>query len=269
KIVADHSRQIKGLSGGPQAAYSSIEGGSIDAYDNDGKMRLRIGAQDDGTHSVKYVQGPPPPRPTAPVVSVDGPVVRVRLGGMLVGGDIPEDLSRIDVHFALASDDLEDPAAVRGNLATSAGNETVLAATSTGTYRVGLVAMSQSRARSDMSDTVEVEVELVNLKGALDTAVDNSRGGSNHYTPDPPSGTDHDPERDLWFDTSVDEDGFTHYTPHRWDPETQQWVSLEDERIQTIQDAQDALEADIDAVRTSVDGKNRITQSVDAPPSQY
>src|SRR5699024_3595269 len=104
KIVADHSRQIKGLSGGPQAAHTSIEGGSIDAYDNDGKMRLRIGAQDDGTHSVKYVQGPPPPRPTAPVVSVDGPVVRVRWDGMLVGGHIPEDFSRIDVHFALASD---------------------------------------------------------------------------------------------------------------------------------------------------------------------
>lgn len=269
KIVAGHSRQIKGLSGGPQAAYSSIEGGSMDSYDSDGKLRLRIGAQDDGTQGVKYVQGPPPPRPTAPVVSVDGPVVRVRWDGILLGGHIPEDFSRIDVHFALDSDDLEDEAAVRGNLATSAGNETVLAATQTGTYRVGLVAMSQSRARSEMSEVVDVDVTLVDIEGALDAVVDNASGGSNHYSPEPPSGTDHDPDRDLWFDTSEDEEGLTHYTPHRWDTALQEWISLEDERTHAIQDAQDALEADIDSVRTSVDGKSRITQSVEAPPSQY
>lgn len=38
---------------------------------------------------------------------------------------------------------------------------------------------------------------------------------------------------------------------------------------QAIRDAQDELESDIDTVRTSVDGKNAITQSVDAPPAQY
>ena len=334
--VEDMKRQLAGRS---QLNHSSLENTAIPVYDDEGQERLRIGAQDDGTHSVKYVQGPPPPRPTPPVVSVDGPVVRVRWDGELMGGHTPEDFSRIDVHFALASDDLEDPSAVRGNLATSAGNETVLAATQTGAYRVGLVAMSQSRARSEMSDTVEVEVTLVDIEGTLDSVVENARGGSNYYTPTPPPGTDHDPDRDLWFDTSEDEDGLTRYTPHRWDG--QEWVSLGDERVQAIKDAQDALRDDVEqiitdgsgattywlptepdetaeptpktgdiwfdtsdgnklyrhdgqgwisasdsrfdtiqgayddlaaevaTVRTSVDGKNRITQSVDAPPTQY
>src|SRR5699024_7113116 len=38
---------------------------------------------------------------------------------------------------------------------------------------------------------------------------------------------------------------------------------------QALQDARDALESDIATVRASVDGKNAITQSVDAPPTQY
>src|SRR5699024_7678051 len=38
---------------------------------------------------------------------------------------------------------------------------------------------------------------------------------------------------------------------------------------QALQDARDALESDIATVRTSVDGKNAITQSVDAPPTSY
>ena len=262
--VAEVKRQLAGRS---QLGHSSLENTAIPVYDGDGTERLRIGAQDDGTHAIKYVQGPPPPRPTAPVVSVDGPVVRVRWDGILMGGHIPEDFARIDVHFALASEDLESPDAVRANLATSAGNETVMAATQTGTYRVGLVAMSQSRARSEMSETVEVEVTLVNLEGALDSVVENARGGSNHYSPEPPSGTDHDPDRDLWFDTSVDDDGLTHYTPHRWDGT--RWVSLEDERVQVIQDAQNDLASDIDGVRDSANGKNHVTWSTSSPPTQY
>lgn len=243
--IADIKRQLAGRS---QLNHSSLEDTAIPVYDGDGTERLRIGAQDDGTHSVKYVQGPPPPRPTAPVVSVDGPVVRVRWDGMLLGGHIPEDFARIDVHFALASEDLEADEAVRGNLATSAGNETVLAATSTGTYRVGLVAMSQSRTRSEMSEVVDVEVTLVDIEGALDAVVENARGGSNHYSPEPPSGTDHDPDRDLWFDTSTDEDGLVSYTPHRWDEDAQQWVPVGDEHISVLRQKLADTAAELEAM---------------------
>jgi hypothetical protein len=242
-IVRDLAEVKRQLAGRSQLNHSSLENTAIPVYDGDGTERLRIGAQDDGTHAIVYVQGPPPPRPTAPVVSVDGPVVRVRWDGILMGGHIPEDFARIDVHFALASEDLEDASAVRGNLATSAGNETVLAATQTGTYRVGLVAMSQSRARSEMSDVVEVDVTLVDIEGALDAVVENARGGSNHYTPTPPPGLDHGPD-DLWFDTSVDpETGLTSYEAHRWDEDAQEWVSIGDQRTQAIQDAQREFES--------------------------
>ena len=47
------------------------------------------------------------------------------------------------------------------------------------------------------------------------------------------------------------------------------WVSAADERIDTIDQAQYDLEADVDRVRTSVDGKNAVTQSTSTPPKQY
>lgn len=250
RLVRDVDNLKKQVAGRSQLNHSSLENTSIPVYDGDGTERLRIGAQDDGTHAVVYVQGPPPPRPTAPIVSVDGPVVRVRWDGELMGGHIPEDFARIDVHFALASDDLEDPSAVRASLATAAESEATLMATQTGTYRVGLVAVSQSRARSEMSETVEVGVTLVDLAGALDAVVENARGGSNYYSPEPPSGTDHDADRDLWFDTSEDEDGLTRYTPHRWDG--QEWVSLGDERVQAIKDAQAEFEQSTSQALTDV-----------------
>ena len=199
--LAELKRQVAGRS---QLNHSSLENTAIPVYDDEGQERLRIGAQDDGTHSVKYVQGPPPPRPTPPVVSVDGPVVRVRWDGELMGGHIPEDFSRIDVHFALASDDIEDPLAVRANLATAAGSEATLMATQTGTYRVGLVAMSQSRARSEMSETVEVEVQVVDLATAIESAAQSANGKNTvTYSSRSPEPTDEGAEGDTWWVNEV------------------------------------------------------------------
>ena len=199
--VAEVKRQLAGRS---QINHSSLENTAIPVYDEDGTERLRIGAQDDGTHAVKYVQGPPPPRPTAPVVSVDGPVVRVRWDGELMGGHTPEDFARIDVHFAHDSDNIEAPAAVRANLATAAGSEATLMATQTGVYRVGLVAMSQSRARSEMSETVEVEVQVVDLATAIETAAQSANGKNTvTYSERSPEPTDEGAEGDTWWVNEV------------------------------------------------------------------
>lgn len=200
RLVRDMEDVKRQLAGRSQLNHSSLENTAIPVYDGEGTERLRIGAQDDGTHAVVYVQGPPPPRPTAPIVSVDGPVVRVRWDGGLMGGHIPEDFSRIDVHFALASEDIEDASVVRANLATAAGSEATLMATTTGTYRVGLVAMSQSRARSEMSETVEVEVQVVDLATAIETATQSANGKNTVvYSSRSPEPTDEGTVGDTWF----------------------------------------------------------------------
>ena len=238
--LSDLERKVDAVSRGPRLGNASLDNGNIPVYDEDGNVRLRFGAQDDGTHALKYVQGPPPPAPLAPVVSVDGPVIRVQFVGL--SETVPEDFHRVEVHLAGPSGDILSEDSVAASMVASLQDEAVLMATETGQHQVALVAVSMSSAKSVQSPVVTADVELVNLKGALDAVLDNSRGGSNYYTPTPPPGTDHGPD-DLWFDTSVDPDtGLTSYTVHRWDPDAQEWVSLEDERVGALEEAQRTFE---------------------------
>ena len=116
-------------------------------------------------------------------------------------------------------------------------------------------------AADERVDAIQSVVD--ELEGDLDAVRESADGKSKtFYRPTEPPAAESS-EGDLWFDTSAE--GGNKLS--RYDGEG--WVSVADERLQTLQDAQDALESDVDAVRTSVDGKNRITQSIDAPPSQY
>ena len=247
--LSDLERKVDAVSRGPRLGNASLDNGNIPVYDEDGNVRLRFGAQDDGTHALKYVQGPPPPAPLAPVVSVDGPVIRVQFVGL--SETVPEDFHRVEVHLAGPSGDILSEDSVAASMVASLQDEAVLMATETGQHQVALVAVSMSSAKSVQSPVVTADVELVNLKGALDAVLDNSRGGSNYYTPTPPPGTDHGPD-DLWFDTSVDPDtGLTSYTVHRWDPDAQEWVSLEDERVGALEEAQRTFEETVTGELTS------------------
>jgi hypothetical protein len=80
--------------------HASIEGGSIDVYDDEGELRGSIGVQPDGTVGVVPVNSTPPPTPTVPVLE---PV----LAGLLVTWDgawadaeaAPLDFARVQVHI--------------------------------------------------------------------------------------------------------------------------------------------------------------------------
>ncbi|MDN6530132.1 MAG: hypothetical protein L0K67_13820, partial [Brevibacterium sp.] len=103
------------------------------------------------------------------------------------------------------------------------------------------------------------------LNQAIDNIVVDANGTTTYWMPTVPDETT-DPKPkigDLWFDTS--EEGKNEL--HRFDGD--EWVSAADERIDTIRQAQDDLEADVDRVRTSVDGKNAVIQSTSTPPNQY
>ena len=116
-------------------------------------------------------------------------------------------------------------------------------------------------AADERVDAIQSVVD--ELEGDLDAVRESADGKSKtFYRPTEPPAVESS-EGDLWFDTSAEGGNM----PHRFTDGA--WVPVADQRVQAIQDAQDALEADIDSVRTSVDGKSRITQSVDAPPSQY
>ena len=196
RIVTEHSKQIRGLSGGPQLAHSTIEDGAIKDRDADGTLRTVIGRQHDGTHTIRHVDGPVPPQPTAPAVEVDGPVLRVAWDGQFAAGEpTPEDFSRVDVHITAAGRDT-----VAGNLGTREGSAVVLKAQTSGEHTVTLVARSLSGKSSTHSEAVVVDVTVVSFSGAIE-AVQLSANGKNQvtYATAPPTTEDAGTEGDTWW----------------------------------------------------------------------
>lgn len=189
-------REVRGLSGGRNLSFSAIENGAIADYDADGTLRTIIGRQHDGTHTIRHVDGPEPPQPTAPAVEVDGPVLRVAWDGQFAAGDEPpEDFSRVDVHITAG-----DRETVAGNLGTREGSAVVVKAQQSGMHTVTLVARSLSGKSSPASEPVEVDVTVVSFSGAIE-AVARSANGKNvvTYATVPPTAEDAGTEGDTWW----------------------------------------------------------------------
>ncbi|GAA1361366.1 hypothetical protein [Brevibacterium luteolum] len=248
--------QLAAATSTPQLAHSAIEGGSIDSYDHAGNLRLRIGDQGDGTQTIRVVDGPVPPAPSAPVVAVDGPVLTIKWDGHLADPNLPlpADFARIHVHLAQTPDMSSAP--VRASIEAKAGASTVTAVETAGTWWVALAVEAQSGKRSPLSAPVEAVVSLVNLDGALEAVRESADGKNrNHYNPIEPSPTDHElAQGDLWFDTSEDGQNL----PHRWDGES--WVSVGDQRVEAVRSAMESMRGELEQVIVDSSGSKVFYQ---------
>lgn len=254
--------QIKGMQR-PQLSYSVIEGGSLIAKDDEGNPRLIIGLQPDDTHAVVYVQGPTPPRPSAPVVSVDGVVLTVKHDGSNVGGvALPADYRRRIVYAGMAAD-LSDAQMV-ATIEPPQGGEAVFMSPGNGTVYVGVRTESHAGQLSDMSPVRSVEVTMISLEGEFEIIKQSADGkNSVNYAPTRPDGGK---DGDVWFDTSVDpETGQPRWTLHVWDETAGAWVPAADSRLATLQSAQADLAKQLDAVVVSASGGNNNYHSADPP----
>lgn len=224
-------RELRGLSGGRNLSFSAIENGAIADYDADGTLRTVIGRQHDGTHTIRHVDGPVPPQPTAPAVEVDGPVVRVAWDGQFAAGEqVPEDFSRVDVHVAASGRET-----VAGNLTTREGSAVVLKAQQSGVHTVTLVARSLSGKSSPASEAVEVDVTVGSFSGAIE-AVQQSANGKNQvtYATVPPTTEDAGTEGDTWWvnearlrDPEDPESEEYVAITEQWRHDGTQWVAVE------------------------------------------
>ncbi|MFG3132887.1 hypothetical protein ACGFZU_34965 [Streptomyces tendae] len=85
--------------------HASLEGGSIDVYDDDGSLQTVIGEQADGTTGVVHVNGPPPPTPTVPLLAPVINGVAATWDGQFADADAaPLDFSRVEVHADATAD---------------------------------------------------------------------------------------------------------------------------------------------------------------------
>ena len=82
---------------GAQADYTSIEnGGNFTFKDGDGNVTAIVGGQDDGSNTIRHVDGPIPPIPSGLTAHVDGPIVQVSWDGTFES-DVTHDWHYLEV----------------------------------------------------------------------------------------------------------------------------------------------------------------------------
>ena len=253
-------KNVRGLSQ-PQLAFSTVEDGYVTWRDADGNVRLRVGLQEDGTQSILHMNGPKPPTPSAPTVTVDGVVITADHDGSNVdGAPLPADYRRRIVYAGFASD-MSDAMPV-ATIEPPTGGQAVFMSPGNGTVYVAVRTETHATMLSEFSEAVPVEVTMVSLEGELEIIKDSANGkNKNYYSPTKPAtGSD----GDVWFDTSIDpETGQPKWGLHLWDGS--KWVTARDSRLQVVETAQAELAKKLDAVVVSADGGNKNFYSTTAP----
>ncbi|MFJ1837833.1 hypothetical protein ACIOJ9_28685 [Streptomyces sp. NPDC088175] len=120
--IADLERRFAQQNRTSHLAYSSIENGALDVYDDDGSLRAVIGQQPDGTTAVTIVNAPPPPAPSQPTLaSVLGGLTVAWEGTFADAVAAPLDFARVEVHAAAAHDFAPTEATLYGTLESPRG----------------------------------------------------------------------------------------------------------------------------------------------------
>ncbi|WP_435058528.1 hypothetical protein [Streptomyces sp. bgisy060] len=121
--IADLERRFAQQTRTSQLAYSSIENGALDVYDEAGSLRAVIGQQPDGTTAVNVVNAPPPPTPGQPTVtSVLGGIAVAWEGIFTDAPAAPLDFARIEVHAATLDNFTPTAATLRGTFESPLGS---------------------------------------------------------------------------------------------------------------------------------------------------
>ena len=182
---------------GAQADYTSIEnGGNFTFKDGDGNVTAIVGGQDDGSNTIRHVDGPVPPIPSGLTAHVDGPIVQVSWDGSFEDADeATYDWSHLEV-VAVGPDNTN----LRATINDVTGATANLAATVSGEWTVVARSVSRAEKRSLDGDAGTVEVKLVDIDGAID-AVQDSANGKNKvtYSDRPPTPADPGIFDDTWF----------------------------------------------------------------------
>ncbi|MEU5978442.1 hypothetical protein [Streptomyces sp. NPDC047315] len=141
ELLADYGRRLNALERETQAAHTSIEGGALDIYDEEGNLRGSVGVQPDGGVALVPVGTAAPPTPTAPTVE---PV----LAGLLIGWDgqwddsytTPSDFSLIQVHVGPSVDFTPTVATLAATITARLGGTVTVAVDGYAAVYVRLVA---------------------------------------------------------------------------------------------------------------------------------
>jgi hypothetical protein len=126
--VARLKSQLAQVKKGQRLSHgASIENAAIEVRDDDGSLRAIVGQQGDGTTGAIIVNGPPPPQPSAPIVtSVIGGVTASWDGAFDGGAVMPLDWARVEVHASTAPTFTPDPVTLQSTIETAQGATVVI-----------------------------------------------------------------------------------------------------------------------------------------------
>lgn len=186
-------KQVRGLSL-PQLGHSTIEGGEIGVVDDDGNPIGTIGPLPDGSGGgFNPINGQPPPRPSAPILTKVSGGLKVEWDGTFADDAIvPLNFSRVEVHVGDASGFYTGSALwLRGTIESPRGGSVVVvplakepkfavlvARSTSGLASVASVEVSavpggfftdEDQARID-ADLAEHDAAIINLDAELTTA---------------------------------------------------------------------------------------------------
>ncbi|WP_425245378.1 hypothetical protein [Streptomyces sp. NEAU-NA10] len=110
-------------------AYSSLENGALDVYDENGSLRAVIGQQPDGTTAVNIVNAPPPPTPSQPTaVPVLGGIAATWEGTFADAVAAPLDFARVEIHASALDGFTPSPTTLRGTVESPLGGTLTISA---------------------------------------------------------------------------------------------------------------------------------------------
>src|SRR5699024_8889527 len=198
--LARLDREVKSWRGA-QADFTSIEnGGNFTFKDGDGNVTAIMGGQDDGSNTIRHVDGPVPPVPSGLTAHVDGPIVQVSWDGSFEDADTATyDWSHLEVVAVGPSNEQ-----LTATINDATGATANLAATASGEWTVVARSVSRAEERSVDGDAGTVDVELVGLTGAINDAIGSANGKNTvTYSETAPTPADEGIAGDTWFVGSV------------------------------------------------------------------
>ncbi|WP_043684321.1 hypothetical protein [Streptomyces xylophagus] len=154
--VAVLERQLARTTRTARMAYSSVEDGAIEVYDQDGTLRGSMGLQDDGTVAFVAHNGPPPPTPTPPVVESALSGLTVTWPGTWSDAETaPLDLAEVQVYLSTTADAEPDTTSPVAAFHTAAGGSITLANDTYTPLWVRLIAVNTSGTAGQPSTAVQ------------------------------------------------------------------------------------------------------------------
>lgn len=198
----------------PSLGFSTIDGGALQAANEDGDLTLIIGQQFDDTNTAAVVTGPTPPTPTIPYLTSQAGALRIYWDGTFSDAlHAPMDFARVIAYATplsvFSSPEPLNQTTMVGQFASATGGELTAALDSGVEYAIYLVCWTQAGKYGTASLVATATTGFNASSEEIQVAVDLANSKSTIYrSPTPPwadGALGHSADAgDMWFDTTLE-----------------------------------------------------------------